>query len=362
MNEKAYNLYASQPIHASVRRLPNTLPVRYSINANRLVRLLSSLTYWHPPLAECDWLPALVFPFLRIFERDTIVLFEFMVTIISNWCHEWLHFIPNPPITILSRIDRIARAHGGEAPLSVAWPALRSFFGEVATTEAALTLFDNIIASHPAFIEYLVASFALIQHEKVINERNVVAIVNRAWKMYSADAAHHSHFAAFAALPTGHYPVMQVVKRVPRWRETELERIRVEAEASRQQEMLGEEIEEEAAKIERQRRVWMAERSVLRQTVEEQMEEFRRREQEILRRENLKEAVSMQIRREQPPSGGRAGDRGMAARLPEGPGRNAAGERNAEGDLGKLALDQGGLRPTRAAGGRGGAGNAPLSR
>ena len=170
MNEKKYALYSTQPVHPSIRNLPITLPVRYSMIANRLTRILSSLCYWHPPLGECDWLPALVFPFLRIFERDSVISFEFIVTIITNWCSEWLHFVPNPPLTIISRIDRIARSFGGEAPISVAWPALRSLFGEVATTETALMLFDNIISARPVFLEYLVASFALIQGEKIVTE------------------------------------------------------------------------------------------------------------------------------------------------------------------------------------------------
>lgn len=298
MNKSVYALLASQPVHQSVRRLPDSLPIRYSVVLNRLVRLLSALAYWHPPLADCDWLPALVFPFLRLFERDSLVLFEFIVTVICNWCEEWLHFIPNPPITILARIDRIARAHGGEAPLSVAWPALRSFFGEVATTEAALALFDNILSARPVYLEYLVASFALIQHEKVINERNVRAIIGRARRMFAADSDQNPNKSSFLPLPSGFYPVMPVVKRIPQWREGEVQRIRTEAEASRQQEIFNEEIEAECAKIERQRRTWMVQRSLLREIEEEQMEEFRRREQEIQRRENMKEEVSLQLRRE----------------------------------------------------------------
>jgi hypothetical protein len=286
-------------MHPAIRVLPNSLPIRYSSISNRLGRVLSALVYWHPPLAECDWLPALVFPFLRMFERDSLALFEFMVTIISNWCSEWLHFIPNPPITVLSRIERICRAHGGDAPLSVTWPALRSFFGEVATTEAALVLFDNIIAAQPVFLEYLVASFGLIQQEKVINERNVIFIVDRARQLYESDSMWNPNRTSFLPLPTGCYPVMPVVQKVPNWRAKEIARIRTEAEASKEEETLNDDIEAESARIERQRRIWMAERSVLREIEEEQMEEFRRREQEILAKEHAKEAVNMRIRREQ---------------------------------------------------------------
>jgi hypothetical protein len=233
-----------------------------------------------------------------MFERDSLALFEFLVTIICNWCSEWLHFIPNPPITVLSRIERIARAHGEDAPLSVAWPALRSFFGEVATTEAALVLFDNIVASQPVFLEYLVASFSLIQHEKVINERNVICIVERARKMYANYSIWNPNRTSFLPLPMGCYPVMPVVQKVANWRDREIARIRLEAEATKEEESIIDDIEIESAKIERQRRIWMAERSVLREIEEEQMEEFRRREHEIVAKEHMKEEMSLRLRRE----------------------------------------------------------------
>ena len=298
MNKKQYTLFASQQRHPSIQALSLNLPVRYQIISNRLMRLLSALTYWHPPLGECDWLPGLVFPFLRIFERDSLISFEFVVTLICNWCQEWVYFVPNPPVTVLSRIDRIARAFGGEAPVSVSWPALRSFFGEVATTEAAVMLFDNIISARPAFLEYLVAAFALIPGEKVVTESSVVHLIERAKRMFEKDFVKHANQAEFIPLPSGHYPVMPVVENVPHWREKEVERIRLEAEASREQETLAAEIEREAVKIERQRKIWMAERALLREIEEEQMEEFRRREQEILLRESKREEAALQLRRE----------------------------------------------------------------
>jgi len=35
-------------------------------------------------------------------------LFEFVLALVFNWCGEWLNFVPNPPVTVLARIDRIA--------------------------------------------------------------------------------------------------------------------------------------------------------------------------------------------------------------------------------------------------------------
>ena len=109
MNEPQYTLLASQQLHPAVRQLTSSLPIKYTSISTRLSRLLSALMYWHPPLAECDWLPALVFPFLRVFERDSLVTFEVVATVIMNWCQEWLNFIPNPPIFLALKYRSICR-------------------------------------------------------------------------------------------------------------------------------------------------------------------------------------------------------------------------------------------------------------
>ncbi|EAY01099.1 hypothetical protein TVAG_442100 [Trichomonas vaginalis G3] len=298
MNEQEYTLLASQQLHPAVRQLTLSLPIRYTSISNRLSRLLSTLMYWHPALAECDWLPALVFPFLRVFERDSLITFEIVATVIMNWCKEWLNFIPNPPITVLSRIDRIVAAHGGKSPISVTWPALRSFFGEVATTEAALILFDNIITSHPCFIEYLVASFAMIKGNKVVDVHNYKIVINRARQFFEEDENKNLNLEPFHPLPRGSYPIISIVKKTPLWKEQELARIKLESEQEQKKDEEKVDIERESALIERRRRNWMAERTVLREIEEEQMAEFRRREKEILMRENQKEELNLEIKRE----------------------------------------------------------------
>ena len=211
LNHEQYMTLSSQPIHPLIRTLPNSLPIKFSVVSHRLMRLLSALVYWHPPLAECDWLPSLIYPFLCIFGRDKIVTFETIMTIIVNWCGEWLNFIPNPPITILSRIDKIAKDHGGQAPQKRAWPALRSFFGEVATSTSAKMMLDNILSSRPVFLEYLVASYCLLKDGSIIDELNVKHVINRARVYYEKDLDENPNQIVFNPLPKGYYPTLPIV-------------------------------------------------------------------------------------------------------------------------------------------------------
>ena len=288
MNETQYLTYARQALHPVARKLPEKLPIRFSVVSTRLVRLISALSYWHPPLAECDWLPALAFPFLQAIGRDSLVVFEILATIINNFCQEWLYFVPNPPITTLSRIERIAKRFGGEAPLNVAWPALRSFFGEVATTEACLVLIDHILSSKIVFIEYLVASFCMLKNKRV-DQLNVKRLIQRAKKMMKADEGENPNHAVFKPLDKGFYPVLPIIEKAANWKVKELQRIREEAELAKNQMALEHDIEIAETKLMRRRRGWLAEREILKEIENEQMLEFRRREKETLLRDARRE-------------------------------------------------------------------------
>lgn len=250
-------------------------------------------------MAECDWLPGLVYPFLAIFTRTKISTVETLMTVIFNWCTEWLMFIPNPPVTVLSRIDKIAKDMGGSAPLKVAWPALRSFFGEVAKTDSALILLDNILSSRPPFIEYLVASYAVLQNEREINSSNVRFIINRARKFYDLGFARNHNQAIFSPLPEGFYPILPIVQKSKMWKIKELQRIRTEAEDIKNEMELAKEIEHDKTMIERKRKGWMRQRTALIEIEAEQMKDFRRREKEMLIRENQKETLSIEQRKQQ---------------------------------------------------------------
>jgi hypothetical protein len=298
VNEDAYKVLAREPLHPSVRDLSIRVPTKFHSILSRLTRLISALAYLHPPLAECDWLPSMVFPFLQTCDRDGIVAFEIVVTVLMNWCSEWLHFVPNPPITVLSRIDKIARKNGGEAPLSLAWPVLRSFFGEVSTTRAAWKVIDHILCARPVFIEYLVAAFALMKLP-VLQEWDVGAMVKRAEKMYIKDvkANRTTNLANFTSLPSGHYPVMVIVQKYPMWREKQLNRIHEEAAILKQHMDLLDEIERESAAIERQRMRWARQHIALKGIEDEQYTEFRRKEKQHMCQQTNKEKNIMEQRK-----------------------------------------------------------------
>lgn len=292
-NDQQYQVIARQPLHKDVLHLEKTIPVKYTSISRRIIRIMSFLVYWHPPLAECDWLPGLVYPFLSIFGRTKISVVETIMTVIYNWCSEWIMFIPNPPVTVLSRIEKIAKQMGGFAPLNVAWPALRSFFGEVAKTDSALILLDNILASRPLFLEYLVASYACLK-DREINSSNVRSVINRARKYYEKNWENNHNHSSFTPLSEGFYPILSIAEKSEMWKIQQLERIRADAAALHDQLDLKNEIEKETAMIDRKRNCWFKQREVLLEIESEQMANVRRGEKETLEKENLNEQASIE--------------------------------------------------------------------
>jgi hypothetical protein len=88
--------------------------------------------------------------------------------------------------------------------------------------------------------------------------------------------------------------VIPVVKRIPQWREREVQWIKAASETSRQQEIFIEEVEAEVRKLRGSGGLgWL-----LCEIEEEQMEEFRMREQGIQTPKYMKEKVSLQLRKQ----------------------------------------------------------------
>ncbi len=68
-------------------------------------RVLSALAHWSPIFAEVDYLPALVFPFVRLFEGDDeCASFELVAAVLLNWARRWFEFWPHAPVTLLRQV------------------------------------------------------------------------------------------------------------------------------------------------------------------------------------------------------------------------------------------------------------------
>jgi hypothetical protein len=96
----------SRGVHPGWKSLADHYPIPDRKLFRRLQRLLSALAFWSPIFGEVQYLPALVFPFVRLFEHeDEVVGFELVQTLLLNWARRWFDSWPNPPVALLRQCE-----------------------------------------------------------------------------------------------------------------------------------------------------------------------------------------------------------------------------------------------------------------
>jgi hypothetical protein len=97
------------------------------------------MAHWSAVFGETEYLPLLVFPFVKLFQNNQLICFEVVATVLGkklysaemsvscclsmkfenhfvylcpvNWCQNWFEFFPNPPINLLSMVENLLVHH-----------------------------------------------------------------------------------------------------------------------------------------------------------------------------------------------------------------------------------------------------------
>lgn len=86
LNKSSFESYLKKGIHPNFTNLDERFPVKSAHNFNKLVRILSALAYWCPVFAEIDYLPQIVYPFVKIIKNDDLILFEVVMSFFMQHC------------------------------------------------------------------------------------------------------------------------------------------------------------------------------------------------------------------------------------------------------------------------------------
>jgi len=175
-NVETHESLASKGGHPALRNFDDVFPLRGKARI-RLLRLLSALAHWAPQLVEVPYLPALLFPITQVFGADDVLAFETAVTLLLNWCCDWLDFFPAPPLGALARVgallqtadpllfNHLAACSGcrpnsrngksvagssvssepGPPALMALWPLLQTLLSEVLSRDEWLALWDVLM-------------------------------------------------------------------------------------------------------------------------------------------------------------------------------------------------------------------------
>ena len=167
-NKGAYKALRKQGVHTSFENLSKDYPIKNNVLLGRLEGLVSCLAHWTPLFGQVTYLPAFVFPFLKVFGADEVSCFEAVATVLANWCSEWFDMFPGPPLNLLARIEdlliktdpELAKAMSRTGGVQIhAWTLLQSLFSEVLSRYEWLKLWDHILSNPPQFFECFVVSF-----------------------------------------------------------------------------------------------------------------------------------------------------------------------------------------------------------
>uniref|UniRef100_A0A0G4HK26 TBC1 domain family member 31 n=1 Tax=Chromera velia CCMP2878 TaxID=1169474 RepID=A0A0G4HK26_9ALVE len=158
LNESAFEVLCLRGPHPSFFDLHKRFPLYSRKLFRRLEKTLSCLAHWCPFLAKVLWLPAFVFPFVKIFGSDLLLTFEIVMTVLLHWGVGWFDFFPSPPLKILSNMSQalattdpqlhrhISNLCGG--PLTSIWAPLQTVMSEVLGRNEWLRLWDHLVTHH----------------------------------------------------------------------------------------------------------------------------------------------------------------------------------------------------------------------
>lgn len=172
-NKAAYASLVEKGIHPAYKDIEKQFTIHSSVTLRSLKRLLSCLSHWCPLFGVMKFLPGFVFPFVKVLQKDPLLLFESVASVLYNYCQLWFEYAPFPPISVLAIIENILAEHDqallnhfcdvGITSQTYALKILETAFSEVLTCSEWLILWDHVLSNEPAFIVMAVVSYNIVQ-------------------------------------------------------------------------------------------------------------------------------------------------------------------------------------------------------
>mmetsp|Transcript_7554 Transcript_7554/g.14056 ORF Transcript_7554/g.14056 Transcript_7554/m.14056 type:complete len:1248 (+) Transcript_7554:1420-5163(+) len=234
-NTEAYTGLYNKGVHSAWAQLHKKYPVKSQQLFSKLERVLSTLAYWSPIFGEVEYLPEIVFPFVKVCTGDDLTCFELIITFFLNWLQDWLVNYPNPPVSFLNAVEDIVKSQNprlvahlrriGSTPVHYAWPLLRSLFSEALSSTEWLSFIDYLVTDwhQPELLLYATAQYILTYsatYMSITNLEDLAKFMHRqnsvdVKKLMAAAGALMDHgvqyqgvtFAKRVPVPNGQYPL-----------------------------------------------------------------------------------------------------------------------------------------------------------
>lgn len=162
-NQTAFEQCEALGVHPKFARLHEVYPAHTRRTVRRLAAVLSALAHWSPLSLDLPFLPAVVFPFVKVFGGDLSSTFEVVLVVLFNWAWDWVAVSPGAPVAMLVGIEELLASKDqalhshlrlacgcddmkGSVHLTVIWPLAQNLLTEVLPRAQRLQLWDHLVA------------------------------------------------------------------------------------------------------------------------------------------------------------------------------------------------------------------------
>jgi hypothetical protein len=110
-NRDAFSILLARDVYpAYVHELQRKYPIQNHRLFRRLQRVLSAIAHWSPAFGEVEYLPAFVFPFVKVCEHNDLMAFEVVLSVLVHWGTDFLVRYPFPPLHLLELLEKALEA------------------------------------------------------------------------------------------------------------------------------------------------------------------------------------------------------------------------------------------------------------
>jgi hypothetical protein len=85
LNKDSFSVLMKRGIHPVFKFLHKKYPIAEHRLYNKLVRTLSTLGNWSPIFLDVEYLPSIVFPFIKVIPNDDLMVFELVMALIVQY-------------------------------------------------------------------------------------------------------------------------------------------------------------------------------------------------------------------------------------------------------------------------------------
>ncbi|KAJ3094758.1 TBC1 domain member 31, partial [Physocladia obscura] len=182
-NRDAYETLLEKNLHPSVKDFRKKFPLKSDRVAKSMEKVLSCLAHWSPIFEELDYLPGMIFPFVKLFTNDMFSGFETVMAVLTNWCQKWWEYYPNPPIECLGVIEDLLSYHDPEllshfaknkiTSQVYAWGIMQTLFTEITSKLDWLKTWDHFVTNPPAYMYYFITAYLLASRTSLLAVESV---------------------------------------------------------------------------------------------------------------------------------------------------------------------------------------------